>query len=144
MLFKYLSLMKWQSISMCFVVSWKVELDVRYTAACLSQNSGTGLNCLTPNSSSKCSNQSISHDACAMDLYTADDLEMVDCFLDLQERMKSPKKVQKHVTYLLVSPQVPQSASTKQLSTKLQEEEKSEPFPTVPFIYLKILLDAFI
>ena len=63
-----------------------------------------------------------------MDLYSAsaEDREMVCCFLDFQDTKESPRNKQKSVTYFLVSGQATQSTSPKALSLKLDEARKNK------------------
>ena len=76
---KTLSLTTWQSISICFVFSWKTGLELMCNAAYLSQNSRASLSCFTPISLRKYKIHTISHVATTMDLYSvsAKDLDTV-------------------------------------------------------------------
>ena len=58
---------------------------------------------------------------------SADDLEMVGCFLDFQEIRESPKKMQNPVTDFLESAQVAQSASENARNWKEEDVGKSKP-----------------
>lgn len=90
---------------------------------CLSQNNVTETR-LMRRSLNKEDNQTTSHVAFAIDLYSAfvDDLDTVCCFLDFQENNESPKNTQKPETELRVSGQVAQSESEKALNLRLDEE----------------------
>lgn len=56
---------------------------------------------------------------------SADDLEMVDCFLALHETKESPKKMQKPVVDFLESGHAPQSALEKAFKCNGEEDEKN-------------------
>jgi hypothetical protein len=66
-----------------------------------------------------------------MDLYSAsaEDLEMVCCFLDFQDTKESPRKRQKPVTDFLVSGHAAQSASQNALSLKSEDAGKNSVTP---------------
>lgn len=80
---KTLSRTKWQSISICFVSSWKVGFEAMWIAAWLSENKRIGESTMMWKSFSKCYNQKSSLVVAAKALYSAsaDDLETVACFL---------------------------------------------------------------
>lgn len=67
---------------------------------------------------------------------SAEDLEIVACFLVFHEMREFLKKMQKLVIDLLVSKHALQSESTKALSWKLLAEQRRIPCPTFPFKYL--------
>ena len=64
-----------------------------------------------------------------MNLYSisAEDREMVCCFLDFQDTKESPRNKQNRVTDFLVSGQAAQSASQKTLRLKSEEAGKNKP-----------------
>lgn len=74
---------RWQSISICFVRSWKVGFEAIWIAAWLSQNKRIGESTVMWKSFNKCDNQKSSLVVAAKALYSAseDDLETVACFL---------------------------------------------------------------
>lgn len=74
-------------------------------------------------------NQSNSHPVDAIDLYldSAEDPDIVCCFLDFQEIKEDPRKTQKPVMERLVSKQPAQSASQKALRRKSDSAEKNKP-----------------
>ena len=79
---------------MCLVRSWNTGLEAMCRAAWLSQNNDAGLECLIPMSLNKCRSHNTSQTVTAMALYSssANDLEMVLCFLDFHEIKESPIK----------------------------------------------------
>lgn len=81
-----LSLMRWQSISMCFVLSCMAGFCAIRIADWLSQNRGTGCGRGCFKSWSKYKSHWISHVVEAKALYYAlvDDLDIVPCFFDFQ------------------------------------------------------------
>ena len=100
-------------------------------AAWLSQKSRAVEEDWKPKSRKSCWIQTTSLVAAAMALYlaSAEDWEMVDCFLAFQDTRESPRKTQKPVTECLVSRQAPQSASKKALSWRDEVAEKKRPWP---------------
>lgn len=79
-------------------------------------------------------NQTITQLACANARYSAsaEDHEIVACFLDLQLTIESPKNMQKPVMDRLVSGQVAQSESLYPLSCSEDFEAKRIPCPIEP------------
>lgn len=77
-------LIKWQSKSMCLVLSWKTGLLAMYMAAWLSHFKGIGIRSSTSNSTSNLFNQANSKHTRLIDLYSAsvDDKDTVVCFFD--------------------------------------------------------------
>lgn len=65
-------------------------------------------------------NNSYVTEAKALYLVSADDLESVSCFLDLQATKDSPMKIQNHMVDFLIVMQLPQSASKYVLGMDLQ------------------------
>ena len=98
------SLTKWHSNSMCFVLSWYIGLVAMWIAAWLSQQRRAGWSWLMVKSFGKPTNHTNSLTKVAIVLYSnsAEDLEPVCCFLDLQEISDSPKNTQYPVIDLLV------------------------------------------
>ena len=96
-----LSRTKWQSISICFVLSWNVGLEAIAVVAWLSHNTVVGIKTFTWRSVISC----VIHITDAKALYSAsaEDRETVACFLDFQEIMESPMKMHNPVIDLLVS-----------------------------------------
>lgn len=66
---------------------------------------------------------------------SADEREMVSCFLALKETKESPKKIQNPVTDLRESSQVLQSTSEKARNFKEEAAEKYNPCPGLPLMY---------
>ena len=73
--------------------------------------------------------QDISHVTTAIDRYSAsaDDLDIVCCFLDFHDIKESPRKTQNLVTDLLESGQPVQSESQKAFRCKVEAVEKKTP-----------------
>ncbi len=67
---------------------------------------------------------------------SAEDLDMVYCFLDFQEIKEEPRKTQNPVMDRLVSKHPAQSASQKPLSVKSDAAGKNKPCPGDDLIYL--------
>lgn len=130
-----LSLMKWQSISICLVLSWNIGVTANCIAELLSQKTKVGWSDCTPKSLSNCLNQIISLVTDPIALYSAsvELLETVVCFFDFQEIKESPRKTQNHVTDLRVSIHPAQSESLKALSCKDYFDERNNPWPGFPF-----------
>jgi len=108
-----LSLIKWQSISICFVLSWYMGFEAICKAALLSQCNSIGKSTLAPNSLNKPYNHTNSATVVAMLLYSASAelLDTVCCFFDFQEIRESPYFIPKPVTNFLDNKQDAQSAS---------------------------------
>ncbi|KAJ0565451.1 hypothetical protein HanIR_Chr06g0262751 [Helianthus annuus] len=70
---------------------------------------------------------------------SAEDLDIVDCFLLFHEIREFPKKIQKPVTYFLELTHLPQSESAKALRSKGAPFLNRIPFPEDPLRYLKSL-----
>ena len=87
------SLTKWQSISMCFVLSCCTGLAARAIEDWLSQKIGTGVIVGIWRSFRRLSSQVTSHVQSAKALYSAsvDDLETTNCFFDCQEMRQGPR-----------------------------------------------------
>ena len=107
------SLIKWQSILMCFVLSWYIGFTAICMAALLSQNNFTGNVNFQFSSANKTINQITYNVALAMLLYSASAelLDMVLCFLDFQDINEFPSLTTKPLTDFLVMGKVGQSAS---------------------------------
>ena len=73
-----------------------------------------------------------------MALYSAsaDDLETVGCFFDLQDISESPRNTEYPVTLLLVSKHLAQSLSVKAFKVRSDLEESKMPGAGVDFKYL--------
>lgn len=67
---------------------------------------------------------------------SAEEREMVDCFLDFQETKASPRKIQKPVVDFQESGQAVQSASEKAFNCKDDDDEKRRPWPGLFLRYL--------
>jgi len=93
---------RWQSISMCLVRSWKTKLWAIWIELWLSQYIGVGWERKTHISASNQHNQTISLvvDIIAWYFASVEDWETIDYFLLFQEIRESPKKIQKPVTDL--------------------------------------------
>lgn len=109
-----LSLIKWQSIFICLVLSWKVGLDAIAIAAWLSQNTIVGRNEVIFKSfkSLEIHVNSLVTKVKALYLASMEDLETVTYFFDFHDMRESLKKIQKFEVDLLVLRQAPKSAST--------------------------------
>lgn len=105
--------MKWQSISMCFVLSWKTGLLAILVALVLSPWRGVELPTGIPNSHKRRWSQIIS--ALAEDIArysaSAEDFETVVCFLHFHEIREFPRNIHQLVVDLQESRQPAQSAS---------------------------------
>ena len=112
-----LSLTKWQSISMCFVLSWNTRLAAIWIAAWLSENNKASFVWGIPRSWSKDFSQMTSHTTNAMALYSAStkDLDTVVCFFDLHDTKECPRKIYYPVVDLWVSGHLAQSEFEKAL-----------------------------
>ena len=119
---------KWQSMSMCLVLSWKVGLEAMCKAVWLSQ-SNLIAPAETPKSFSSCTSQMTSLVTLAMALYSAsvDDCAIVFHFFDFQETRASPRNTQKPEVDFLVSMQFPQSTLENAIKHKLEEDGKNRP-----------------
>ena len=129
---------RWQSISMCLVRSWKTELWAIWIELWLSQYIGVGWESETPISASNQRNQIISLVVDIIARYSAlvDDWETIDCFF--QEMRESPKKIQKPVTDLRYVGSLPWSASEYARNSKEEVDERKRLWKTVPRRYCKI------
>ena len=99
------SWIRWWSISMCFVLSWKTGLATIWRVVSLSQNSVTGYLLWISKSWKRAVNQIISQVTLAITWYSAsiEDRETVLYFLDFHEIKESPRKTQKPLMDLLIS-----------------------------------------
>ena len=90
------SLMKWQSTSMCLVLSWKTGLDAICKAAWLSQMSFICSPFPNLNSWRRCLSHMSSHVAKAIARYSASALDLATtcCFLLFQDIRLPPMKTQ--------------------------------------------------
>jgi len=131
---------RWQSISMCLVRSWKTELWAIWIELWLSQYIGVGWEKEIPISASNQRNQTISLVVDTMARYSAsvDDWETIDCFLLFQEIRESPKKIQNPVTDLRSVGSLPWSASEYARNSKEEVDESNRLWKTVPRRYRKI------
>lgn len=95
------SLIKWQFNS---TFSWNIELAVICNVAWLSHNYNEDLECNWRKFESRERIQVISHTTHAIDLYSTstNDLEIVVCFFDFQNKSECPRKTQKVETDLLI------------------------------------------
>ena len=111
------SWIRWWSISMCFVLSWKTGLAAIWRVASLSQNSVIGSLLWILKSRRRVVNQISSQVTLAIARYPtlAEDRETMPCFLDFHEIKESPRKTQKPLMDLLISLQAPQSESAEAL-----------------------------
>lgn len=127
---------RWQSISICLVRSWKTGLDAIWIAAWLSQNRRAGWEQGKCNSerSRRIQGSSLAVAAKARYSTSAEDREIVVCFLAFQDIDESPRKMQKPVVDFRVSGQDPQSASENALSCKVGDEEKNYLWLGTPLI----------
>jgi hypothetical protein len=107
------SLIKWQSISRCLVLSWNTGLEAMCIALWLSQYKTGGLLQVAFKSCKRYNNHCSSQTAEARDLYSAsdEDLATVCYFLALHEMSDFPIKKQYPEVDLLVSTHPAQSAS---------------------------------
>jgi len=93
---------RWQSISMCLVHSWKTELWAIWIELLLSQYIGVWWERKTLISVSNQYNQTISLVVDVISQYSTsvEDWETIYCFLLFQEIRELPRKIQKPVTDL--------------------------------------------
>jgi len=131
---------RWQSISMCLVRSWKTELWAIWIELWLSQYIGVWWEKETLISASNQHNQTISLVVDAMTRYSisVDDWEIIDCFFLFQEIRESPKKIQNPVTDLQSMGSLPWSASKHARNSKEEVDESKRLWKTVPRRYRKI------
>ena len=96
---------RWQSISMCFVISWKTGLAAIWRVVSLSQNSVVGSLLWIPKSRRRAINQINSQVTLAIARYpvSAENRETMLYFLYFHEIKESPRKTQKPLMDLLVS-----------------------------------------
>ena len=104
---------KWQSISMCFILSWKTGLLAILIALVLSPWRGVELPTMTPNSQRRRRSQMISALANNITQYSAsaEDFETVVCFLHFHETRDSPTNMHQPVVDRQESGQPAQSTS---------------------------------
>ena len=90
------SLIKWQSTSMCLVLSWNTRLDAIWSAAWLSRMTFIFAPPPNFNSCNNCFNHTNSHVARAIARYSASalDLETTTCFLLFQDIRLPPIRTQ--------------------------------------------------
>ena len=107
--------MKWQSISICFVLSWKTGLLAILVALVLSPWRGVELPTGTPNSQRRQRSQMISALADDIARYSAlaEDFDTMVCFLHFHEIRDSPRNIHQPVANLWQSGQLAQSASAQ-------------------------------
>ena len=110
-----LSRMKWQSISICLVLSWKTGLAVICKVALLSQCNNVGFECNIHKSFNNEHNQDNSQQVPVIARYSAstEESDTVFCLFVHQEISEDPKKTQYPVVDLLVIGQPAQSESQK-------------------------------
>lgn len=132
------SLIRWQSISTCLVLSWKTIFRAIAMADLLSQNSVVGWEGVTPRSEMRYHIHWISQALATRLLYSAskDDLDIAGCFMDPHEISVSPKKMQKPVIYHLVSEHVAQFVSVNAWSWRLESAAYQMPLPGAFIRYL--------
>lgn len=141
-----LFLMKWQSMSMCLVLSWKTELAGIWIADLLSQNKSTGPSICTPSSPRRPVSQTTSATVEAILLYSASAelLKIVCYFLDFQDIKESPSLSKYLVIDLLVTIHDTQSASQYVVRWGEAEADINTPKPGDCLTYLTILVVAII
>jgi hypothetical protein len=92
---------RWQSISICLVCLWKIELWAIWIELWLSQYIGVGWKSEIPISASNQHNQTISWvNVIAWYSASVEDWEIIDYFLLFQEIRESPKKIHESITDL--------------------------------------------
>jgi hypothetical protein len=91
-----LSRTTWQSISICFVLSWNTGFEAIWIATLLLQNNLTGRSCLTFRSFKMYCSHVISQHVVAMERYSASALERdtMVCFFVFHEMGAFPRKMQ--------------------------------------------------
>jgi hypothetical protein len=106
------------AFSICFVLAWRTEFAAKYFAPILSHHSRARGRCVIPSSVSNFWTQIISAVAFASALYSASvlDLDMVGCFLAVEDTKLSPRNTAKPPVDLLWSIQPAQSALVKELT----------------------------
>jgi hypothetical protein len=131
---------KWQSISMCLVRSWKTEWWAIWIEFWLSQYIGVGWESETLISASNQRNQIISSVVDVITRYSVlvEDWETVNYFLLFQEIRESSKKIQKPVTDLWSVRSLPWSASKYACSSKKEVDESKRLWKIVPRRHRKI------
>jgi len=131
---------RWQSISMYLVHSWKTELWAIWIELWLSQYIEVGWENETLISASNQRNQTISLVVDVMARYYAlmDDWETIDCFLLFQEIRESPKRIQNPVTDLRYLGSLPWSASEYARNSKEEVDENKRLWKIIPRRYHKI------
>ena len=133
------SLMKWQSISICLVLSWKIGLEAMCMVAWLSQKSKVEVDKEIWKSVNNCQSHNNSLAVAAIALYSAsaEEWDIVDYFLDFHETNESPRKTRKPVVDFLESEQDAQSASKRACNYIMEEDAKNNPWPGADLMYLK-------
>lgn len=93
--------MKWQSISLCFVHSWKMGLTTMWRVAWLSQYKGIEVVTGTRKSCKSCLSQTSTLVVVAMTGYytSAEEWETMVCFLECHKMGECPRKI----IYLIVN-----------------------------------------
>lgn len=116
------SLTKWQSISKCFVLSWKIGFEAMWMALWELQYNTDNLLHLIPKSFKWYKSHYNSHVVVDKARYstTEDGLEMVGCFFCLHDTSKFSRKKMKPVVDLLESKQPYRSTSTYPLICVLE------------------------
>ena len=131
---------RWQSILMCLVRSWKTELWAIWIELWLSQYIWVGWESETLISASNQCSQIISLVVDVISRYFAsvEDWKTIDYFLLFQEIRKSPKKIQKPVMDLQYVGSLLWLASEFARSSKEDVDESKRLWKTVPRRYCKI------
>ena len=129
---------KWQSTSMCLVLSWKTGLWAMWMADWLSQKTGIGEESGIVNSFVNLWSQTSSPTTFLMDLYSAfaEDNEMVYCFFDFQLIGLFPSRTKYPLTDLLESGQDAQSESQYALIEQSESLDRWRPRVGSCFKYL--------
>jgi len=119
---------RWQSILMCLVRSWKIKFWAIWMEFWLSQYIGVGWERKTPISASNQRNQTISLVVDVIARYSAlvEDWKTIDCFLLFQKIRESHKKIQKLVTDLWFVGSLSWSVSEHARSSKKEVDESKD------------------
>ena len=125
-----LSRVKWQSISMCLDLSWKLGLEARWTVAWLWQKTSFGPTSM-PNSFKRVETHMISlvRLAKAWCSVSAKERDTVCCCFNFHEMREFPKNTQWPIVERRVSRQLPQSASGYAFKEREKVVGKKNPWP---------------
>ena len=141
------SLIKWQTMFMCFIISRLVGMEVMFMILILSQNAIDDVRLMSKSLRSGLSQRNLKAKEGRV-LYSASayDLALVFCFLDFKAITTVPKNIQNLEVDFRETLQLPQSASTyvvifilDWLGNKIPTLQENMSFAT-PILFLRFLL----